>query len=153
MAYYEPRIGGQYGESDAQLRKCAENAAYYAQPVCLFSHPHYVAFWQGYDSTMTLRAFDTIHGICAQNGWQVAHTGPDELCLWWMERDAARLTQTETGLTVSLAGDRPMVIKLPACVDKVQVDGNEVAVTKKTIGGLDYALVVVSGKGDHTITY
>ncbi|MBR4867931.1 MAG: hypothetical protein IKU10_02140 [Clostridia bacterium] len=155
LAYYEPRTGGQYGESDAQLRKCAENAAYYAQPVCLFSHPHYVAFWQGYDSTMTLRAFDTIHGICAQNGWQVVHTGPDELCLWWIERDAAKLTQTETGLTVSLAGDRPMVIKIPLTSEApaVTVDGVSTSVTTKTIGGLDYALVVVSGKGEHTITY
>ncbi len=153
ISYYEPRIGGQYGESDEKLRLCADNAGYYGQTINLFSHPHYVAFWQGYDSTMTLRAFDTIHDICAQNGWQVAHTGPDELCLWWMERDAARLTQTETGLTVSLAGDRPMVIKLPVQAQKVQVDGKEVAVTPKTIGGLAYHLIVVSGKGDHTITY
>ena len=153
MTYYEPRIGGQYGDDGEKLHLCADNAGYYGQTINLFSHPHYVAFYSGYDSTMTLRAFDTILNHCAAKGWQVYNAGTDELCLWWMERDAATLTANKQGATVTLAGDSPMVVKLPACVDQVQVDGNEEAVTKKTIGGLDYALVVVSGKGEHTVTY
>ncbi len=155
MAYYEPRIGGQYGESDEKLRKCAENAAYYAQPVCLFSHPHYVAFWSGYDSTMTLRAFDTIHNICGANGWQVLDTTPDRLCLWWMERDACTLTANGNNLTVTLTGESPMVIKIPLTgeMPAITVDGVSASATQKIVGGLAYAMVVISGKGQHTIVY
>ncbi len=155
LVYYEPRIGGQYGESDAKLRLCAENAGYYGQPICLFSHPHYVGFWNGYDSTMTLRAFDIIHNICAEKGWNVYDAGTDELCLWWMERDESTLTACDGKATLTLAGDSAMVVKLPVkgAAPTVTLDGQAVTPTVKTVGGLTYAMVVVSGKGEHTLTY
>lgn len=154
MTYYEPRIGGQYGESDEKLRKCAENAGYYGHTVNLFSHPHYVAFWQGYDSTMTLRAFDTLLNICAQKGWRVYNAGTDALCLWWIERDACTLGVQNRSVTVTLAGDSAMVIKVPARQEECtfMLDGQPVTGVSKVVGGLAYTMITVAGKGDHTLT-
>ena len=88
-----------------------------------------------------------------QKNWKTYLTTPDNLCLWWHERDACKI-QTEQGeLNVTLAGDWPMVVKLPAKTKRVLVDGNPVTVTTKTIGGIPYRLVTVKGKGTHTVQY
>lgn len=154
ISYYEPRIGGQYGDSDEKLRECAEAAVYYGRSINLFTHPHYVAFYQGYDSNMTLNAFDTILNICKENGWQTYLAGVDKFCLWWHERSGCRLQQkSENEWTVSLAGDSAMVMKIPmpSVTSKILIDGQEVPTVRKTIGGLDFALVTVTGKGEHTL--
>ncbi len=153
MTYYEPRLGGPYGEDGETLRKCAENAGYYGQTINLFSHPHYVAFWNGYDSNMTLNALDYILAYCDSKGWQVYNAGTDELCLWWHERDACRLTAKQGALEVTLSGDSPMVVKLPATASAVLLDGVSVPTVAKTIGGITYNLVTVQGTGTHILTY
>ncbi len=153
LSYYEPRVGGQYGDGE-KMQKCVNNAVFYGQAVNLFSHPHYVAFWNGYDSLMTLQAFDLALNLCRQKGVRPYLAGVDAWCAWWHARSHCRLAGAgQNALTVTLADDAAVVVKFPAMGQQTafMLDGAPVQATVKEIGGLSYALVVVSGVGEHTI--
>ena len=156
ITYYEPRLGGTYGDSDAKLNRCVRLAAYYGQTINLFSHPHYIAGYGGYDSSMTLRAFDRILEICREQGLSVRLTGVDELCLWWHARSRVSLWQgTAPGeWTVRLEDNDPVVIRIPEPKEGLTLllDGEVVPGTARTVSGLPYRLLPVRGKGEHVLT-
>lgn len=134
--YYEPRVR-QEGDEDKITAVLDEAAAmgYFAN---IFIHPAYFTI----ERENTLRALETI--LKHHEGKNVLTDSTRGLAEWWQKKCASKITDGEASFKTNC------VVKFPSNVKKVEVDGVKAEITRKTVAGKEWAMVVVP-QGKHTV--
>lgn len=155
IAYYEPRIGGDYSDGVEKIDRCVDAAVYFGRMINLFTHPHYVTGKSGYDNAMTLAALDESVRYIAENGYTVQHSAPDAICQFWHGRRRSSVETDDATLYYVESACDGLVVRVPADSARldveISVNGKAAAPVYKTIDGRLWLMVPVLGEGGHVI--
>ena len=176
--FYEPRVGGKYGDGPEKIRKCLDGAAYFGRMVEFFMHPHYISDAYGYDFRMSHAALDEAARYIEEKGWNVIHGTPDMVCKFWHGRDKSAVTNCVANggsicCRVDCQAEGGVIVKFPitgesgaensnanagvatatetAPAPQASVDGQPAQAVVKEVDGLRWLMVPVTGIGGHIL--
>ena len=146
MTYYEARLP-QEDSDTTKIRRYLDAAAANARITQLFFHPHYLN-----ESSDHYLAAQRALGVMKEHidacGYVALPMTTNTIAQFWKARSEATVTQD--GATITIKTDTPLLVRLPAAVAQVTLDGQPVSIICKSIEGTTAYLIAVP-TGEHVI--
>lgn len=134
--YYEPRVRAEGDEE--KINKVLDQAAEMGYFANIFIHPAYFTI----EREATIRALETV--LKHHEGRNVLNDSTRALADWWQKKCRSKYEDGEADFKTSC------VLKFPSTVSAVKIDGVKADITRKTVAGREWAMVVVP-KGKHVV--
>lgn len=142
ITYYEARLP-QEDSDTTKVLTYLDNAAANARITQFFFHPHYLNDDNPH-CVAALRVLSLIKQRIAQKGYRALPMTTNTIAAFWQAR--AKATVTQTGNTITVKTDAPLLLRLAAPAATVTLDDAPCSVTRKDVEGRTaYLLAIPAG--------